>query len=375
MQFLIAALVGVTLLAMSSNGYGKPNETWFLLNQYQSHYYQEDGRIIDFTRKSITTSVGEAYALFFFLVNNDRVQFQKVLSWTAHNLAKGDLSKHSISWLWGENRKGDWGVLDTNTASDADLWICYTLLEAGRLWNNPEYIHLSQAIAARIAKTEFQFIPGFGIFMLPGSRGFHPAPDLWRLNPSYAPPFILRRFQKEFKSDPWKDFPDLNIFLLKNTSHHGFVPDWTAYRVNQGFVQDSVSGNIGSFDAIRVYLWAGMMSSRDPQSPRILSLINGWAQKGHHQKLSASINIQTDQRKGDPSVGFKAALLPYWRKFKCKRVVKYQFIVRYEILHNPQKLSYYDWNLLLFGTGFIEGRFSFDRWGELQVPWKKEKKE
>lgn len=371
MRFLIAALMGGVLLAMPSKIYADTNGPWFLLTQYLARYYQEDGRITDFSRGGITTSEGEAYALFFFLVNNDRIRFKKVLLWVANNLAKGDLSNHSISWLWGKNRKKGWGVLDNNTASDADLWICYTLLEAGRLWNEPEYIHLGRAIAHRMVKTEFQTIPGFGMFMLPGTRGFTPASGLWRLNPSYLPPFIVRRFQKEFKADPWKNLPKLNLSLLKHISHKGFVPDWTSYRLKTGFGPDPVSGFIGSYDAIRVYLWVGMMSPSDPQASHILTLVNGWSRKDA-PKLSAIINIQNDKTKGHPPLGFRAALLPYWNKLLCKKALPEQFRVRYEILHTRKKISYYDWNLLLFGTGFMEGRFSFDRWGEVRVPWKKE---
>jgi endoglucanase len=35
----------------------------------------------------------------------------------------------------------NWAVIDTNSASDADIWIAWSLLEAGRLWKHPDYPH------------------------------------------------------------------------------------------------------------------------------------------------------------------------------------------------------------------------------------------
>ncbi|KAG1316525.1 hypothetical protein G6F63_016033 [Rhizopus arrhizus] len=35
------------------------------------------------------------------------------------------------AWLWGREAKGGWQVLDSNPASDSDLWLAYALLEAG----------------------------------------------------------------------------------------------------------------------------------------------------------------------------------------------------------------------------------------------------
>ena len=371
MKYFLSAVLGTCILLLSTSAYGDPgNATWFLLDQYLAHDYQEDGRITDFSRGGITTSEGEAYALFFFLVNNDRPRFEKVLSWIGNNLADGDLGKHPISWLWGKNRQRRWGVLDHNTASDADLWITYTLLEAGRLWADPEYLRLGRAIAHRIANTELKPLPRWGVFLVPGIQGFHPAPDLWRLNPSYTPPFILQRLKNEMKGEKWKNLPKLNLSLLRHVSRRGFAPDWTAYSPGKGFFKDPATGYTGSYDAIRVYLWAGMTSSQDPLSHRILFLLRGWA-RTHSSDVTIKIDLKSGKGAGTPSVGYRAALLPYWARFKCQGLPRRVFRIRHEALQNLASLTYYDWNLLLFGLGYVEGRFTFDREGKLRVLWEK----
>ncbi|MEK9939779.1 MAG: glycosyl hydrolase family 8, partial [Methylotenera sp.] len=79
----------------------------------------------------MTTSEGQAYALFFALVANDQPQFERLLQWTQLNLAQGNLATNLPAWHWGQKADGSWGVIDGNSASDADIWIVYTLLEAG----------------------------------------------------------------------------------------------------------------------------------------------------------------------------------------------------------------------------------------------------
>ena len=157
---------------------------WPAWQQYKQFYISEQGRVIDPSSPNrITTSEGQSYGLFFALVANDRPAFDQLLTWTENNLAAGDLSAHLPAWLWGENEQKQWTVLDSNSASDADLWIAYNLLEAGRLWKSRRYQTLGTLLLQRIAREEVADIPGLGLMLLPGKVGFV-AEDRWRLNPS-----------------------------------------------------------------------------------------------------------------------------------------------------------------------------------------------
>ncbi|SQI29304.1 Endoglucanase precursor [Serratia plymuthica] len=145
---------------------------WPAWQQYKQFYISDEGRVIDPSSPNrITTSEGQSYGLFFALVANDRPTFDKLLEWTENNLAAGDLSAHLPAWLWGEDDKKRWTVLDTNTASDADLWIAYNLLEAGRLWKSRRYQTLGTLLLQRIGREEVADIPGLGLMLLPARSG------------------------------------------------------------------------------------------------------------------------------------------------------------------------------------------------------------
>ncbi|HCF67064.1 MAG TPA: endo-1,4-D-glucanase, partial [Enterobacter asburiae] len=129
--------------------------TWPAWEQFKKDYISEGGRVVDpsDTRK-ITTSEGQSYALFFALAANDRSAFDQLLTWTRDNLASGNLNDHLPAWLWGQKDKETWAVIDTNSASDADVWIAWSLLEAGRLWKHPDYTRTGKALLKRIISEE-----------------------------------------------------------------------------------------------------------------------------------------------------------------------------------------------------------------------------
>lgn len=97
---------------------------WPAWERFKQDYISDGGRVIDPSdARQITTSEGQSYALFFALAANDRDAFKTVLSWTQNNTAEGDLSARLPAWLWGRKNETEWTVLDTNSASDADIWI------------------------------------------------------------------------------------------------------------------------------------------------------------------------------------------------------------------------------------------------------------
>lgn len=120
--------------------------------------------------RKITTSEGQSYAMFFALAANDRRAFDTLLAWTENNLAQGSL-KIICPRLWGQ-KDPPRAVLDSNSASDGDIWIAWSLLEAGRLWKEPRYTEIGKALLKRIASEEVVTVPGLGSMLLPGKIGF-----------------------------------------------------------------------------------------------------------------------------------------------------------------------------------------------------------
>src|SRR5438552_5926164 len=113
-----------------------------LWKSYAAAFMDNQVRVIDHDAGDRTTSEGQAYAMFFALVANDRSRFDGLVHWTETNLASGDLATHLPSWLWGRGPNDKWGVLDSNSASDADVWMAYALLQAGKAWMNSTTLRL-----------------------------------------------------------------------------------------------------------------------------------------------------------------------------------------------------------------------------------------
>ena len=82
---------------------------WTLWDAYSARFIDSQGRVIDpQSSDARTTSEGQAYAMFFALADNDRITFDRLLTWTQANLAGGDLSTHLPAWLWGKSPDGAW---------------------------------------------------------------------------------------------------------------------------------------------------------------------------------------------------------------------------------------------------------------------------
>ncbi len=92
-----------------------------------------------------------------------REAFDRILRWTLQNLSGQPAGKELAGKQWGRADDGTWRVLpDSNSATDADLWIAYTLAEAARLWNEQRYANLGAEIARNILRQEVATVPGLG---------------------------------------------------------------------------------------------------------------------------------------------------------------------------------------------------------------------
>ncbi|OIO82399.1 MAG: endo-1,4-D-glucanase [Gallionellaceae bacterium CG1_02_56_997] len=372
------ALCGLCLIVMPIVAQSAPCGDWPLWREFGNHFIQPDGRVLaDEGEHRYSTSEGQSYALFFALTANDRSAFERILSWTQDNLAGGDLGARLPAWQWGKKPDGTWGVADANSAADADIWLAYTLLEAGRLWDEPRYTAQARLLMANIRIHLIREISGIGMVLLPAETGFELAGGV-RLNPSYYPVHLLRALAKADTSVPWLKVLANAQATMKAVSGKGFVPDWVAYQPGVGFMPDKPSGSIGQHDAIRVYLWWGMLSRQDALFASLKSMLVGMDRLIPRELTSPplAVDTQTGQVSGISPVGFSAALLPYFTATGNKvalRLQRERLIAQTDtntgVLIGQDK-RYYDQVLALFGLGFTEQRFSFSSRGQLVTSWK-----
>ncbi len=361
----------------------RAQQPWPLWESYARFMIDQQGRVIDRSSQDKTTSEGQSYALFFALVANDRARFDRILDWTQTNLAGGDLAQHLPAWSWGKAPDGSWHVLDQNPASDADLWIAYDLCEAGRLWKDPKLTKLGVTLTARIAQLEVAYVPNLGTTLLPGPTGFHPATDTWILNPSYMPPPLLAYFAKMQPAGPWSAVLESLRPILAQGAGGRFAMDWIAAGTQirpsvspaQLLAKDMDKPPVGSYDAIRVYLWLGISDPATAGVHQLLPLVSGMANylKSHPAPPEQVDEIGRIVSPNSPA-GFSAAVFPYLEAVNLKGPAKQQ-ANRLTASKNGTGLfgprsDYYDQNLALFATGWEEHRFGFDRDGLLKVKWK-----
>ena len=363
---------------------GHAQQSWPLWESYSRAIIDQQGRVIDRSAQDKTTSEGQSYAMFFSLVANDRARFDQLLHWTEINLAGGSLAQQLPAWEWGKAPDGSWRALDTHPASDADLWMAYDLLEAGRLWHDPHYDRLGMALAARIAQQEAAFVPGLGTTLLPGASGFHPDDTTWILNPSYLQPSILARLAKTMPTGPWDAILNSLDPILSQGSGAGFAMDWVSAGAGlrpsvspaQRASGDTTAIPLGSYDAIRVYLWLGIADPQTRGVKMMLSRVGGMAAYLKSHPIPPQ-QVDPQGRVINPNAppGFSAALVPYLKALDMKGPANTQMDRLAATKDAASGLygktaNYYDQNLALFANGWIEGRYRFDREGKLRVKWK-----
>jgi endoglucanase len=353
-------------------GAAAPRDTgcgsWPEWQHFKQLYLSDDGRVIDAgPEHGITVSEGQAYALTFAVIANDRTAFAEILKWTQDNLADGNLELALPAWKWGHADDGRWTVLDRNSAADADLWIAYALGEAARLWHDAAYARLARAIPELILRDEVAWIPQLGATLLPGPKGFV-VQQTWRLNASYSPLQVVRAIGRQSGNPLWGDVLRSSVRVITGSAPHGYAADWIGYRPSDGFITDTGTHGVGSYNAIRVYLWAGMLADGDPQAAALARLLEPMAVRAAEHPPPELIDTLSLEARGTAPPGFAAALLPLLAHFKYSGVVQsYRQVVEAGALKDNQ--HYYSDVLSLFGLGWLEGRYRFDRQGRLQVPW------
>lgn len=343
---------------------------WEDWEAFSRAFVSDDGRVVDWTDGARTVSEGQAYTLFFALVAGDRARFERVLTWTEQNLARGDLAQVPPAWLWGLRADGNWGVIDTNSATDANLWVAYSLIEAGRLWNSPDYRRKGQRLLARIREGAVYRVQRGPLLLLPAPQGFVSDNGV-RINPSYYMPAQLKLLQREDPAGPWAELLRDYLRLLPPYAPLGRVSDWASFEDGR-LGADPLTQGAGSYDAIRVYLWAGMDKTQ-PMPASFHATLKGFGDMlATLGRIPERWSIGNSGIAGDAPLGFSAALLPYFAGAGAEDQVQAGLsrlaqARRDGLYGSPAR--YYDHVLILFGKGFVEQRFSFDSHGAVVPRW------
>jgi endoglucanase len=152
-------------------------------------------------------------------------------------------------------------------------------------------------------------------------------------------------------------------------SPNGFSSDWTEFKPDKNLVPSAP----GSYDAIRVYLWAGMLDPSTPGTDEILRALPGMARYLHSNAVPpAKIKVDGSIADARGPVGFSGALIPYLSALGEQNLqnaqmsrLQAEFNTKSGLYGNPAR--YYDQNLILFAPGWKAHQFWFDGQGGLQT--------
>lgn len=381
MRLRLRLLAGLFALCGSAGAQAAAcTQPWPLWERFAEQWVQADGRVLESSLKeNHSTSEGQSYALFFALVANDPLRFEQIWRWSRANLAGDDLGSHLPAWHWGQGADGKWQVQDANAASDADLWFVYALLEAARLWNKPQYQADALQLLEQVRIRETTELPGLGPVLLPGPIGFAHADQLWQINPSYQPLPVLRRLAAADPQGPWAGIAENTLRLIREAGEHGFAADWVGYRAVSEqaglFTSDPLRGDTGSYDAIRVYLWAGMTDPADPLAGPLLDSLAGMARATASSGIPPEkVDVRSGVLSGEGGSGFSAALVPYFHAKQQPHLERLQYQRAMRALELWQsgagpRPRYYDYMLSLFGLGWADRFYRFTADGQLQPFW------
>jgi endoglucanase len=219
---------------------------------YRTHFIKPDGRVFDPEEDESTTSEGQSYAMLRSAYIDDQDTFEKLWSWTKQNLKRSD--GKLFAWKWGNKTDGSVGVLDGNTASDADEDIALALIIGGTRWNRPELVAEAKKLLGQIWDIDVIVKKSKAYF---GPGNWAKEMDQPILNPSYFAPYAYRLFAKIDREHNWPSVVDTSYDVLNQTaslSRLSLPPDWCNLDLNTGKITFEMDSEKSDYfmDAIRV---------------------------------------------------------------------------------------------------------------------------
>lgn len=230
---------------------------------YKIHFITPEGRVKRPENQHDTVSEGQAYAMLRAGWSNDQAAFDRVYDWTEKNLSQKNLKgRNLLAWHWGQDDQGQWGVLDANSATDANLDYALALILAHRRWGRPSvplpgYLDTAKGVLRDILAYETCRDPWGRLWLTPGD--WIDCRDALVLNPSYFSPAWYQLFYDLTQDRRWLELAESAYAGLEIMSQAlgeepgvGLVPDWCQLKHKQHCIPAPERSSDFGWDAIRV---------------------------------------------------------------------------------------------------------------------------
>lgn len=332
------------------------NNSW---KYYKKMFLSEDGRVIDPLRDSVSTSEGQAYVMRRALIMKDKVTFDKAYNWAKYNLQH----KHDklFAWLWGQKnidqqREIEYGIIDQNSASDADIEISVCLIFAYKLWDQENYINDAFGILKDIWDKETIEIKGERILISGVNQ--NRAKNV-EVNPSYFMIYSFRMLSDIDKEHDWNKLVNSSYGLTNWCIDHiesGLPPDIFYINRKTGVITFDKDKSDFSYDAVRVFyrFYVDYIITGDLRAEKLLSKSQIFSNRWRHEKKFYTNYKQNGELKNyDEAIGSIALILPaikMYDKNVAAEIYKDKIKAKYHregYWEDP--LNYYAQNLVWFG--------------------------
>lgn len=215
---------------------------------YKERFIQADGRVIDKKNNNITHSEAIGYTLYFAYKFKDNKAFDSVYAWYRANMPTNQYGL--TPWVWGKDRFNQWRILDTNNATDGDMWIAYSLLLMGERRRDYAMIDAGKKLVTAIKKHLIVFVKD-RVFLLPGKEG-HESDDGIFLNLSYYHFDVLEVFFKNTQDSIWQKLSTDAEWLLHQSQFSVLQlhSDWII--IDNTLSIHNARNKMFGYDAIRI---------------------------------------------------------------------------------------------------------------------------
>lgn len=329
-------------------------------NYYKKTFISNDGRVIDYQRGDISTSEGQAYAMRRAIMMHDKKTFDKTYNWAKYNLQhKND---KLFAWLWGEKNPGkqiqiEYGIIDQNSATDADIEIAVCLIFAYKFWDQKSYIEDAILILNDVWNKETIEINGERIVVAGSNQN---KMENVEVNPSYFMPYAFRILSVVDRKHNWHSLIDssyrLTNYCIDNIKS-GLPPDVFYINRNTGAIIFDKDKSNFCYDAVRIFyrFYVDYTITKEPRTKKLLSKSNIFIDRWKQDKKFYTCYKQNGELENyDEAIGSIAVILPVIKMYDEKiadEIYKSRIKNKYNIKgYWGDPIDYYAQNLVWFGN-------------------------